>query len=186
MAPKQAKGEYIETEAGNKVSRRSQIHGTTNIILGGRTVIQAEAVIRGDLLRTSTSTSSGAQQSVASLAVQTGKYAILSPGCVLHPPRKYHRGTLSHTTQKIGDNVYIGPGAIIEAATIGSNVWIGAGAVLGRLSFIRDGAKVLDGAVVPGGMIVNSGDIVGGRPARKVGETGWGDPWDGREAWRSI
>ena len=195
MPPKQAKGEYIETETGNKVSRRSQIHGTTNIILGGRTVIQSEAVIRGDLMRTATpsatsmnpqTSSSSSQQPSQSLAVSTGKYTFLAQGSVLHPPRKLHRGQFSHHPQKIGDNVYVGPGAIVEAATLGSNVWIGAGAVIGRLAIIRDGAKVLEGAVVPPGMVVGAGEVVGGRPARKVGETGLGDGWEGREAWRSI
>ena len=190
MPPKQAKGEYIETDAGNKVSRRSQIHGTTNIILGGRTVIQSEAIIRGDLLRTATpsssSSSSASSQPAQALAVSTGKYTFLSPASILHPPRKLHRGQFSHHPQKLGDNVYVGPGAVIEAATLGSNVWIGAGAIVGRLAIIRDGAKVLEGSVVPPGMVIGAGEVVGGRPARKVGETGWGEGWDGREAWRAI
>ena len=105
---------------------------------------------------------------------------------MLHPPRKLHRGQFSHHPQKLGDNVYIGLGAIIEAASIASNVWVGAGAVIGRLAVVREGAKILEGAVVPPGMVVGAGEVVGGRPARKVGETGWGDGWEGREAWRNI
>ena len=201
MPPKQAKGEYIETDTGNKVSRRSQIHGTTNIILGGRTVIQSEALVRGDLLRTADAsgkpaaatpapaaagTASAPAAPAPTLAVSVGRYTMLSSQCILHPPRKVHRGAFSHHPQKIGDNVYIGPGAIVEAASIGSNVWIGAGAVVGRLAILREGAKVLEGAVVPPGMVVGYGDVVGGRPARKVGDVGWGEPWDGREAWRAV
>ncbi|KAI4149552.1 MAG: hypothetical protein LQ340_004572 [Diploschistes diacapsis] len=191
MPPKVIKGEYIETETGNKVSRRSNIHGTQNIILGGRTVIQSEAVVRGDLIRTATHSSSSQASTTSSqpsqqLAISTGKYTLLAPASILHPPRKLHRGQFSHHPQKIGDHVYIGPGAVIEAASLGSNVWIGAGAIVGRLATVKDGAKVLDGAVVPPGMVVGPGDIVGGRPARKVGEMGWGDGWEGREAWKSI
>ena len=188
MPPKQARAEYIETEAGNKVSRRSHLHATTNIVLGGRTVIQSESIIRGDLLRTSSQTASTAAPTAptANLAVSVGKYTFLSQASILHPPRKLHRGQFSHHPQKLGDNVFVGRGAIVEAATIGSNVWIGAGAVVGKLAILRDGAKVLDGSVVPPGMVIGAGEVAGGRPARIVGETGWGDGWEGREAWRGI
>ena len=82
--------------------------------------------------------------------------------------------------------MFIGTGTVVEAASIGCNVWIGAGCVLGRLCFVRDGAVVLDGSVVPAGMVVGVGDVVGGRPARKVGSRGWGEPWEGREAWKAV
>ena len=82
--------------------------------------------------------------------------------------------------------MYIGPGAVVEAASVGSNVWIGPGAVIGKLAIIRDGAKVLEGAVVPPGMVVGASEVVGGRPARRIGEAGWGEGWDGREAWRNV
>ena len=88
---------------------------------------------------------------------------------------------------KIGDNVFIGPGCIVEAASIGNNVWIGKGAVVGRMAIIRDGCKILEGAVVPGGMVVGVGSVVAGRPGRVVGEVGVG--WEGvggRELWKSI
>ena len=194
MPPKQTKGgEYVETEAGNKVSRRSHVHGTQNIVLGGRGIIQPEVVIRGDLLRTATPSASSTPQAPSSssssqppVAVSAGKYTFFAPGSVLHPPRKLHRGQFSHHPLKIGDNVYIGPGAIVEAASLESNVWIGAGAIVGRLATVRAGAKVLEGTVIPPNMVVGAGDVVGGKPARKVGETGWGDGWEGREAWRSI
>ncbi|KAL2152734.1 hypothetical protein VTH82DRAFT_5919 [Thermothelomyces myriococcoides] len=57
------KGEYIETETGNKVARKAALLGTQNIILGGKTVIQPEVLIRGDLIRTiqaSTQSATGA------------------------------------------------------------------------------------------------------------------------------
>ncbi|MCJ1448619.1 MAG: hypothetical protein MMC23_009136 [Stictis urceolatum] len=196
MPPKQTKGEYIETDTGNKVSRRSQIHGTTNIILGGRTVIQSEALIRGDLLRTlppsqhptssSSQSTSQPQPQGAQLAVSIGKYSLLSTGSILHPPRKLHRGQFSHHPLKIGDNVHVGQGAIVEAASVGNNVWIGAGAVVGKLCILREGCRVLEGAVVPQGMVVGQNEVVGGRPARWVGDVGWGEGWDGRRVWRAT
>ena len=78
-------------DTGNKVSRRSQIIGTTNIILGGKTVIQAEVIIRGDLLRTYTSSNPGEKQGNP-VAVAIGRYCFFSRGCELRPPGKLYKG----------------------------------------------------------------------------------------------
>jgi dynactin 5 len=157
--------------------------------LGGRTAIQTDVIIRGDLLRTpgTASTSAGGQASGGpSLAVSVGKYSVLAPQSILHPPSKLHRGVFSHHPLKIGENVYVGPGAIIEAATIGNNVWIGPRAVIGKLAILRDGCRVLEDTVVPPSMMVGAGDVVAGKPARRVGDVGWSEGWEGREMWRSI
>ncbi|RMZ90340.1 hypothetical protein DV736_g2434, partial [Chaetothyriales sp. CBS 134916] len=45
------RGEYIETETGNKISRRASILGPKHIILAGKCVIQPDVVIHGDLVR---------------------------------------------------------------------------------------------------------------------------------------
>jgi len=42
MPLKQAKGEYIETNTGNEVSRKSNILGSQNNIAGGKTIIQPD------------------------------------------------------------------------------------------------------------------------------------------------
>jgi dynactin 5 len=110
MSKKQPKGEYIETvrplfppssslkqanpspqDTGNKVSRRSQIIGTTNIILGGKTVIQAEVIIRGDLLRTYPPSNPSEKQG-NTVAVAIGRYCFFSRGCELRPPGKLYKG----------------------------------------------------------------------------------------------
>ncbi|MCJ1351427.1 MAG: hypothetical protein MMC33_001411 [Icmadophila ericetorum] len=204
MPPKPSKSEYLLTDTGNKVSRRNQIHGSQNIILGGRTVIQAEVCIRGDLIRTtipsnsssssSSSTSTSSKPSTSSapaaqnnVAVSIGRYTFLSAGSILHPPSKTHRGIFSYYPLKIGDNVYIGRGSVIEAAVIGSNVWIGEGCVVGNMAILRDGVKVLDGTVVSAGMVIPSGVVVGGRPGRIVGELGMGwEGVDGRTLWKNV
>jgi len=217
MPPKAVKGEYIETvipnpslrkptetntspqDTGNKVSRKSQIHGTQNIILGGRTVIQAEVCIRGDLHKTltpstPTSTTAAAQeQKQSNVAVAIGRYTFLSKGCLLRPPSKLHRGVYSYYPLKIGDHVFIGENCFVEAAVVGSNVHISRGSVIGKFAIIKDCVKVLEGTVVPAGMVVPSFSVVGGRPGRVVGEVGdgWGvgegsEGGDLRELWRSI
>ncbi|CAI7646858.1 unnamed protein product [Penicillium bialowiezense] len=174
--PKATKSEYIETDTGNKISRRSQIHGTQHIILGGKTVIQAEAVIRGDLFRTSTDPAnpSTPTPNTPSVAINVGRYSYISKSAILRPPSRLHRGTHSFYPLKIGDHVFVGEGAVIEAAQLGNHVHVGKGAAVGSMAIIKDYAYVLDGAVVPPGMVVPSWCVVGGRPARIVGEVGEG------------
>ncbi|EIT76646.1 trimeric LpxA-like protein [Aspergillus flavus] len=188
MPPKVAKGEYIETDTGNKISRRSQIHGTQHIILGGKTVIQGEAVIRGDLYRTSTSSGAsgdqGGQQpatSTPSVAITIGRYSYISKQAVLRPPSRLHRGVHSFYPLKIGDHVFVGERAVVEAASVGNHVHIGRDAVIGSMAILKDFAYVLDGAVVAPGMVVPSWCVVGGAPARIVGEVGEGYGVEGAE-----
>src|SRR5436190_4329434 len=158
MPPKSIKGEYIETvrisylatvlvcvptltsgsrykfkDTGNKVSRRSQVHGTQHIILGGKTVIQAEVCIRGDLFRQQTTTPTPSapapvpQTSASSpaIAISIGRYTYLSRSCLLRPPSRLHRGVHSFFPLKIGDYVFVGEKAVVEAASVGNHVQIG-------------------------------------------------------------
>ncbi|KAL1954111.1 hypothetical protein VTO42DRAFT_1735 [Malbranchea cinnamomea] len=202
MPPKAPKGEYIETDTGNKVSRRSQVHGTQHIILGGKTVIQADVCIRGDLYRQQPAPSaasdgtaaaaSGSGSSGSSVAVSVGRYTYLSRGCLLRPPSRLHRGVHSFFPLKIGDHVFVGENAVVEAASVGNHVQIGRDAVIGSMAILKDYVVVLDGAVVPPGMVVPSWCVVGGRPARVVGEVGEGFGVEGadgglaRERYRAV
>lgn len=204
MPPKAPKGEYIETvcpippsplnkpshtnhhqDTGNKISRRAQIHGTQRIILGGKTVIQGEAVIRGDLYRTTTSTSSSSADqpstTASSVAINIGRYSYISKQVILRPPSRLHRGVHSYYPLKIGDHAFVGERAVVEAATVGNHVSIGKEAVVGAMAILKDFVVVLDGAVVPAGMVVPSWCVVGGRPARIVGEVGEGFGVEGAE-----
>ena len=95
------RGEYIETDTGNKVARKATLVGTQNIMLGGKTVIQPEVMIRGDLIRTiQASSQSGAAPN--NTAVSIGRYCFLSRGCCLRPPGRVYKGCvlslLSSTT----------------------------------------------------------------------------------------
>ncbi|RKF62037.1 Dynactin subunit 5 [Erysiphe neolycopersici] len=168
MSNRVAKGEYVETDTGNKVSRRSQISGTTNIILGGKTVIQSEVIIRGDLLRTYPSTSG--EMLANQVAVSTGRYCFFARGCELRPPGKIYKGQFSHYTLRISDHVFVGSGSVVEAALIGSHVNIGTRCTIGKFAIIKDYVRILDGSVVPPNMVVPSFSIVAGRPAVVIGE----------------
>lgn len=178
---------HARQDTGNKISRRSQIHGTQHIILGGKTVIQAEAVIRGDLYRTPSSVASAdpgnppAQPNTPSVAINVGRYSHISKNAILHPPSRLHRGVHSYYPLKIGDHVFVGESAVIEAASVGNHVHVGAGATIGSMAIIKDFAVVLEGAAVPPGMVVPSWCVVGGKPARIVGEVGEGYGVEGAE-----
>lgn len=56
-------------------------------MLGGKCVIQPEAMICGDLTRLPSATSTP-----NTTAVSTGKYCFLSRGCVLRPPGRIYKG----------------------------------------------------------------------------------------------
>lgn len=151
--------------------------------------MQAEACLRGDLVRLPSSTpdsstsiadttTTSKTNNASRTSITIGRYTLLSTGCTLHPPsRTIRTGTttsLTYYPQKIGENVLIGPGAYIAAASIGSNVHIGANAIIENGCVIRDCVKVLEGSVVVAGMVVPSGVVVGGVPARVLGEVGGG------------
>ncbi|CAI2161483.1 17262_t:CDS:2 [Funneliformis geosporum] len=155
------RSEYIETDTGNKVSRKSVICGSQNIILGGKTIIQTDCVIRGDLRRT------GGGHAVV---VAIGRYCLLAKGSIIRPPYKTYKGTFSYYPMKIGDHVSIGEGSIVEAATIGSFVHIGKNCVIGRFAIIKDCCKIEDNTVIPPNTVVPSFSIYEGSPGVFVDE----------------
>ncbi|KAL4810359.1 trimeric LpxA-like protein [Aspergillus unguis] len=178
MPPKVAKGEYIETDTGNKISRRSQIHGTHHITLGGKSIIMADAVIRGDLFRASSSSSSSSSTGkdgkpanpAQNIAISIGKYSFISRSAVLRPPSRLSRGVHTYIMLHIGHHVFVGERSIIEAAKVEDNVTIGKDCVVGSMAILKERSQVLDGTVVPAGMVVPSHCIVAGQPARIIGE----------------
>jgi UDP-3-O-[3-hydroxymyristoyl] glucosamine N-acyltransferase len=81
---------------------------------------------------------------------------------------------------RIGEDVSIGPGAVVEAgAVVGNRVALGANA------FVGEGAAIGDDARIGVGAVVASGCRVGARcrlqPGAVVGADGFGYVWDGRE-----
>ncbi|KAI9709282.1 MAG: hypothetical protein M1820_003402 [Bogoriella megaspora] len=175
-ASRSVKGEYIETDTGNKISRRAKIEGTPNIMLAGRTVIMADVHLRGDLHRTATEGSS-------TTTISMGRYTVVSTGCIIHPPSRLSRGVMHYYPIKIGDHVYIGPECTVSAVTIGNHVHIGPKCVLGPFSIIKENCKILEGSALPQGMVVPPGSVVAGVPARVIDEVpeGWGGGGRGGE-----
>lgn len=94
--PNSAKSCFAQ-DTGNKVARKALLVGTQNIILGGKTVIQPEVMIRGDLIRSIPSSSSSGSSGAApnNTAVSIGRYCFLSRGCCLRPPGRLYKGYVS-------------------------------------------------------------------------------------------
>jgi len=153
------KSEFIETDTGNKVSRRATIAGPQNIILGGKTIISSGAIIRGDLRR------SGPGHAVV---ISLGRYCLLGEGCVVRPPYKTYRGAFNYYPMKIGDYVHIGANSVVEAATIGNHVEIGKNCVIGKFTIIKDCAKIADNTVLHPNSVVPALAYFAGSPGQFI------------------
>ncbi|KAI7091434.1 hypothetical protein KC356_g650 [Hortaea werneckii] len=182
VSRRSAKTEYIETDTGNKISRRSHIEGKQNIMLGGKSVIMAGVCLRGDLYRKSERGATEGEKD-AQTAISVGRASVISTNCTLRPPMRISRSQMTFYPIRISDNVFIGPESHIAAASISSHVHIGARCVLQPFCVIKEQCKILPGTVVPPHMIVPPGSVVAGRPARIVGEVGegWGMSLGGGE-----
>ena len=73
-------------------------------------------------------------------------------------------------------NIYKGPNSTIQAISISSHVHIGQHCTIGPFAIIKENVKILPHTVVPANMVIASGSVVGGQPARVVGDVGegWG------------
>ncbi|KAK3377630.1 trimeric LpxA-like protein [Podospora didyma] len=191
MSRRPPRGEYIETDTGNKVARKATLVGTQNIMLGGKTVIQPEVMIRGDLVRSVQSSSSASSSTGApanNTAVSIGRYCFLSRGCCLRPSGRLYKGAFTYMPLRMGDHVFVGAGSVVQAASIGNHVHIGAKVVVGELAIIKDYVRVLDGSVIAPNMVIPSFSIVAGQPARVIGEVpeGGHEDFELREMYKTV
>ncbi len=85
---------------------------------------------------------------------------------------RFKRGSLA----VLKNDVNPGPNSIIQAISISSHVHIGQNCSIGAFAIIKENVKILPHTVVPPNMVIASGSVVGGQPARVVGEVGegWG------------
>lgn len=124
--PAKPRSGYIETESGNRISRKSSVQGSQFIMLGGKTFIDHGVTLRGDLHRPDSK----------SAVIAIGRYCVLEENVAITPPGRAPAGGMSqaqvtpetglvHIPAKIGSYVHIGSGTVSEAASIGSNVYIG-------------------------------------------------------------
>lgn len=157
-------------------------------MLGGKTVIQSEAMIRGDLVRTAPSSTSGGSAPTSNTAVSIGRYCFLSRGVLLRPPGRLYKGDFTYMPLRIGDHVFIGQNSVVQAASIGNHVLIGKGCAINEFAIIKDYVKILDGTIIPASMVVPSFSIVAGQPGRVIGEIpeGGHDEFELRDLYKTV
>lgn len=185
-----ARSEYIETESGTRISRKSHVKGAQYIVIGGKTLIQDGVVLRGDLHNPAPA-QKGLAKSIEPI-IALGKYSILRSRCVLTPPQRTRVVNASPTSQpadladgparsengpqtetvfsllKVGSYTYIGPDSKIEAAIVGSCVYAGKNVCIGRFAIIKDCVVIEDGTVVPPFAVIPPFSRIAGTPARVV------------------
>nr|XP_002131615.1 dynactin subunit 5-like [Ciona intestinalis] len=139
---------YIETATGNKVSRQSVLCGSQNIVLNGKTIVQSDCIIRGDLAN-----------------VRVGRHCIIKSRSVIRPPFKKFSKGVAFFPCVIGDHVYIEEDSIVNAAQIGSYVHIGKNCVIGRRCVLKDCCQIADNTILPPETLVPPFKLYGGSPA---------------------
>lgn len=153
MSRSSTKSAYIQTDTGNLVSRSCVICGSSNIVLGGKSILQPGCILRGDLRRAGAGATAAGGREAATVAIAMGKYCNVGEGTVLRPCYKTYKGCVrrfsarlgslssersvfSYYPMKIGDYVTIGANSVVEAASIGNGVEIGKGCIIVRRPFL--------------------------------------------------
>ena len=130
---------------------------------------------------------------VASLEHAGGRPALVHPNPMLalaaalthlhpEPPPRAERAASAWISPeaRIGRDVAIGPGAVVEAGAV-----VGDRAAIGANAFVGEGAEIGDDSRIGVNAVVAAGCRVGARcrllPGAVVGADGFGYVWDGRE-----
>ena len=147
------KAEYIVTASGNKVSRKSVLCGSQNIMINGKTIVKEGCLLRGDLN-----------------SIKLGRYCVLHENTVIRPPYKKFVKGIAFFPVQLGDNCMVGQGTVICAATIGNCVRFGENCYIGRRSIIKDCVAIDDNSVLPEDSVCPPFSRWAGQPATIVEE----------------
>ncbi|PIK46973.1 putative dynactin subunit 5 isoform X2 [Apostichopus japonicus] len=147
------KAEFIETASGNKVSKKSVLCGSQNIVLNGKSIICNDCIVRGDLAN-----------------VRIGRYCVIGARSVIRPPFKKFSKGVAFFPLHIGDHVFIDEECIINAAQIGSYVHIGKNCVIGRRCVLKECCAIGDNVYLPPETVVPPFTVITGNPGKPTGE----------------
>ncbi len=184
------KNAFVTTKFGNKISKKSVLCGSAQIIVKGKTIIEMKAVIRGDLA-----------------VITVGQCSLIGENSVIRPPDhrfggKTHSvatpssagggggggaagtagaaggggggggaggaptaGAVHFLPVSIGDHTIIEADCVIEAANIGNCVHIGRGSIIGKRCILSDCCVIEPNSVLPAGTVVPPFCVFGGSPA---------------------
>lgn len=145
------KANYIETASGNKVSRQSVLCGSQNIVLNGKTIVQNDCIIRGDLAN-----------------VRVGRHCVIKSRSVIRPAFKKFSKGVAFFPSVIGDHVYIDEDSVVNSAQIGSYVHIGKNCIIGRRCVLKDCCMIADDTVLPPETVVPPFCVYAGSPGQCV------------------
>lgn len=135
--------------------------------LGSGAFVAPNACVIGDVkLGTNSSVWYGAVLRGDVNHIVVGDNSNIQDGVTVHVARHNPQGRVSPTV--IGNNVTVGHGAIIHAATVEDNVLVGMGATLLDGVTVQKGSVVAAGAVVTPGKTVPSGEVWAGSPAKML------------------
>lgn len=137
---------YIKTATNNYVSRAAVVEGPSRVELKGKSVLQKNVTVRGDLA-----------------TIRMGRYCFLEESTTLEPAKINQE---KHVPMFIRGNVYIGKNCVIHAASIGTNVYIDDNCVIGERAIIKDNCWITEGThlgndtVIPPFSRVSDGRVV--------------------------
>jgi len=145
------KKDYVVTKLGNKISKKSVLCGSDRISVFGKTIIEPQAVIRGDLSQ-----------------VSIGKYCLICERVVLRGADQLFKGGVVALSIQIGDHCIVERDTVVEAQSVGSFVHIGKNCVIGKRCVLKDCVQILDNTVLAPGTVVPPFTVFGGSPGRFV------------------
>jgi carbonic anhydrase/acetyltransferase-like protein (isoleucine patch superfamily) len=120
------------------VSELAQVIG--DVVIGDNCYIGHGAILRGDYGH-----------------IEIGAGTAVEEGVIIHAPPDH--------TNRIGQRVTLGHGAIVHGSAIGDGAVIGMGAVLSIFSDIGEGAIIAEGALVKWNQVIPSRVVAAGNPA---------------------
>lgn len=120
------------------VSELARVIG--NVVIGDNCYIGHGAILRGDYGR-----------------IEIGSGTAVEEGAIIHAPPDH--------TNRIGERVTLGHGAILHGNVIGGGAVIGMGAILSIFSEIGENAIVAEGSMVKWGQKIPPNVVAAGNPA---------------------
>lgn len=150
---------FIQTSTGNIISRSTLICKPQALeVPGGKCFINEDVTIRADLA-----------------AIQLNRYTQIEKNCILRPCHTLlfdskNLNSFKFIPLTIGAYTIIQENCIIQAASIGTCCEIGKNCILSERVILKDYVKVLDNTIIPPDMVIPPFAIVGGSPAKILGE----------------
>nr|WP_319373175.1 gamma carbonic anhydrase family protein [uncultured Methanobacterium sp.] len=123
------------------------VHTIGNVIIGEKSSIWYNAVVRGDIE-----------------SITIGSFSNVQDNSVLHSSKDF--------PLNVGDYVSVGHAAVLHGCKVDDNCIIGMNSTLLNGSHIQKNSIVAAGSVVPGGKVFPEGHLIMGVPARAVRKLG--------------